>query len=455
MLFLFAAIIVKRELRTRRTFVRAALLTIALALATLTLYIPSPFGTHNLSTVDRLTMTKTNDENLHVRFLFWGIGLQMWRAHPLNGVGAYNYEDNYPQARADFSATRLNDPLITLHDEMLVRFVHNQYVQVLVELGIIGLFIFTVFLLAVAFVFRRAWRFGKSHLVVAGAGGGLLAFTISIFTSINGFAWMGGSLLFFFMTAFLTHCAMRNGVPEKADETHETEAARKVLSFRSAFNMPSLTMPYRISLYVIIAGLLLSLMMGLNAGRRMVSSIFTGIAGNQIDVVMADKFYRQAIAFDPNDAATRYQYGILLYTNGFFLDAIPQLEYSTAHGFNESSCYAVLASTQRAAGDLRASERTLATAVNVYPRSVFMRVRHAKALRELGDAKHADMEENIANSFDERAARSWRDLIDFGIKEAERKAQTDASFIAPDNLHPLSCVRAMVFEKALSPTIKR
>jgi O-antigen ligase len=443
LLFLAACALFKSRSRARQVLKRGGLLIAAFTLATLMLYVPSPFGSHNQSSVDRLKTTTANDENLRVRYLFWMIGLEMWRGARLLGVGANNYEDNYPQARADFSAAHPNDPIIEMHDGMLVRWAHSQYVQILVELGIIGLALFALFALAVIYAFWRAWRGAKNHLLVAGAGGGLLAFFVSALTSVNAFVWMGGGLIFFFLAAFLCHAAARTQfIRTNAPRENSSSAANSKRTAR----LEVFILAPRIALYVLSAVLLISLVMTANAGRRAVNSVLVGIGGTHPDVQVADQLFRQALAFDPGDATTHFEYGIVLYTNYYWSAAISHLQYSIAHGFNETSCYAYLASAQEAAGDFTGSEKTLADAVRVYPRSVFLRVRHAKALRECGSANQAEAEERRAAQIDARGAAGWRKFIYEGAKAAEDAARADASVAPPSELRPTSCVWAMTLE---------
>ncbi|MCA1849870.1 MAG: hypothetical protein LC672_02155, partial [Acidobacteria bacterium] len=91
-----------------------------------------------------------------------------------------------------------------------------------------------------------------------------------------------------------------------------------------------------------------------------------------------------------------------------------------AHGYNSSVCYAYLAAAEALAGDMRAAEQTLALAVRVYPRSVFLRVRHATSLAEAGRSREASEEYSAALALDARAARGWRQLICFGRLAAKR-----------------------------------
>jgi O-antigen ligase len=71
----------------------------------------------------------------------WKIALQMTRAHPVRGVGL----GNFPALESQYFTTNLNVVQVgSLRRLELV--VHNTYLEVLVELGIVGLVLFSALL---------------------------------------------------------------------------------------------------------------------------------------------------------------------------------------------------------------------------------------------------------------------------------------------------------------------
>ena len=104
-------------------------------------------------------------------------------------------------------------------------------------------------------------------------------------------------------------------------------------------------------------------------------------------------------------------------------------------------------SAESNAGELDAAERTLSEGVRVYPRSVFLRARHAAALRRLGRYREADMEMTAALLLDSRAARGWQRLIEDDIDAAIVAAKRDPSAVAmPGELQPEDAVFAVLEE---------
>jgi hypothetical protein len=109
-------------------------------------------------------------------------------------------------------------------------------------------------------------------------------------------------------------------------------------------------------------------------------------------------------------------------------------------GFNSSICYVYLAGAEEAAGDLSSAERTLASAVKVYPASVFLLVRHAAVLARNG--KDIASKEVLATALlvDSRAARGWQQLIDNDIDAAYVAAKRDPDIALPGELSPEAAV---------------
>jgi predicted Zn-dependent protease len=135
-----------------------------------------------------------------------------------------------------------------------------------------------------------------------------------------------------------------------------------------------------------------------------------------------------------------------LYGKGRSAEGSQYLRSAVDRGFNSSVCYAYLAGAEATAGDLAAAERTLATAVRVYPVSVFLLVRHAAALERTGRTEEAKTEFSRAVSLDSRAARGWQQLIDNDIDAAYLGPKQDPNIAPPAELVPEIGVLAILLE---------
>ena len=422
LLFLAAVSITTKRFRPRN-LVRAFVLLAAFAAATALQFIPSPLNEGRISAASRLQSTSTSEANTRVRFLFWGIGLEMWRDHQIFGVGANNFDVAYPQARAEFSARHAGSDLIAMDEEMLVERAHNEYIQILAELGLVGFTLFVIFSVSLSITAWRALKRSTNPLALGGVCS-VAAFALSSGASSASFRWMGGGLVFFFAAALVSKFSAR-----------EAEADTRMLKLTPAFARAATA-----------SALAFSLLMLFGRGAQATSEAFMGMTASAQDKGQIEQLFNRALAWNPQDAATHFNYGLWLFLERRASDAAPHLRFAVERGFNASACYAYLAAAEAGAGDLHGAERTLAFAARVYPRSVFLRVRHASALAEVGETDEANAEYETALALNTRMARGWRQLICFGRKAAKAAAFYDKGIAPSGELAPENCIFAVLDE---------
>ncbi len=134
-------------------------------------------------------------------------------------------------------------------------------------------------------------------------------------------------------------------------------------------------------------------------------TIFHGLA-QSAEPAKAESYYQNSLRVFPASPATHFGYGIWLANNRRDEEAVTHLRYAVENGFNSSICYAYLAAAAQSAGDLAAAERTLATAVNVYPRSIFLLVSYSSVLMKAGRPETSKALFSQAVLLDARAARA-------------------------------------------------
>jgi O-antigen ligase len=430
-----------RSLRRAGVLAFAFVFITALEIAPLTSFIrdsPAP-----ATALQRLQATSLTESNTSVRLLFWATGWEMFRRHPLLGVGANNYEVAFPWARAQFAESHKNSPLTELNEQLLTQYAHNEYVQILAELGAVGFVLFLLFCAALVVTFWRALRRARRPLLALGSGAGLLAFAVSSGASAFSFRWLGSGLIFFFAAALVSHFASSGKQPEVRGRSRRLPTRAPSKSFRFAF--PS------------FAGVIaFSVLMLLWAGAQATNSVMHALAQTNPSPTRAEGLYRMSLRGNPFDAATHYDYGSMLYQQKRLSESVLHLRYAVAFGINTSTSYAFLAAAEEESGDLNAAERTLAFAAEVYPRSVFLLVRHAAALERLGRRKESDMEFSAALLLNSRAARGWYQLIKYDIDEAFNAARQDSGIAIPGELLPENAVHIVLKENErrlnISPT---
>ena len=138
----------------------------------------------------RLKETSATDLNTRARMLFWGAAVEMWRAHPLAGVGADGYDGAYPQARAAFAARHPDSSLVSINERYLSSGAHNEYLQIMAELGAVGIALFLSFCAALVYAAWLALRRTTSPLA-QGAVASLVAFEVHLVEPCERIAHVG------------------------------------------------------------------------------------------------------------------------------------------------------------------------------------------------------------------------------------------------------------------------
>jgi tetratricopeptide (TPR) repeat protein len=324
-----------------------------------------------------------------------------------------------------------------LQDEFLAQRTHNEYLQILAELGAIGFAIFLIFCAALIWLAIRALRSARNPLAL-GAVCSLATFAISSGASSISFRWFGSGLLFFFAAALVVHFATA-----KAKETKSTNVSLAMARLATASGLAIAT---AFTFLMTLQGMN-SVLRGMALGGGMT---LTGRSTNSSSEG-TERLFRAALRTNPYDGATHFDFGGWLDGKKRYSEAAQHLRFATEHGLNSSTCFAYLARAEAAAGDTVAAERTLAKAVRIYPRSVFLRVRHAIALAEIGESAEAANEYKQALETNRAAARGWRHLMVFGADAAYAAANADRDISPPKNLEPQSWAYPASAEQVLRP----
>ena len=434
---LFAVALVKRNCRPRRPARAVALAAVFVAVfASQSLPSfngggaePASAAANPNTTVGRFQVNIRDDDSTRARMLFWGVALEMLRAHPLLGVGANNYEAAFPEARARFAERHPNSPLVAMNEQLLVIYAHNEYLQLAAETGAVGFTLFLIFALTLVSLFWRALKHPTKALPALGAGAGMLAFAISSGASASSFRYFGGGLLFFFAASVVAHVA----------------ASAK--SSRAGERDSTLALTPRARLALTRLALAASVVVACCAGLQAAGTILHGMAQSSADPVRAERLYKASLLADGWSAQAHFGYGMWLYARGRASESLPHMRYAAAHGLNSSTCFARLAAVETEAGETHAAEHTLALAVRTYPRSVFLRARHSLALEALGRRDEAALEMHAAELIDSRSAAGWRQLIFNDIDAAIVAAKSDPERVAmPGELQPEDAVFAVLQE---------
>lgn len=163
--------------RNSRRFWRPGLM-VALALAGLIAM--SPQGSRIAQRFQSIFAVGHFDDAITFRLETWRQALAVFADHPLRGVGLSNLEVIFPRYQSNFLEA------MTLKKNTRVVRAHNEYLQVLADLGLLGAVIFAWFLVSLARLGWKAYR--QAHawndsVVVAGLLAGMSAFLVMAFFS--------------------------------------------------------------------------------------------------------------------------------------------------------------------------------------------------------------------------------------------------------------------------------
>jgi O-antigen ligase len=165
---------------TLRRIRPAVVVLVVLGTVFVAMFVLPPEVADRVGTLDELASpTSSQDPSLRGRTSENLAALEMWRAHPLGGVGPANFELHY----LDYSAR------IGIDDRAEDRSAHSLYLESLAETGLIGSVPFFVLIFV---ALRRPWQ-ARRHLqrdaalVAEGAFVALVAFLVSAVTLHNAF----------------------------------------------------------------------------------------------------------------------------------------------------------------------------------------------------------------------------------------------------------------------------
>lgn len=357
------------------------------------------------------------------------IAFQMYHERPLTGVGADNFGNSVTEFRKRYSESNPEDPLLAIGEDVLPERAHNEYLQVLSELGLPGfiLFIGVLFgplLIAAVRLFDRT----RLPLLSLGALVGIVIFLASSVVSSYSFRLAQNGIVFFLLLAL----AGRTLFPKAKVSESPFPAADPALVFRSA------------TVVVLCASLSLAAYSIYRVRAVWVS--LEVVSANTI--AEGEAILARASEMDPSNAVIRANLGNLRLADYRPADAVPELRAAIDLGRSTSMDYSYLATAYILANERPAAAQTLAEACLLYPRSVFVRSRYGVVLAELGRTDEANVQFRIAEQLGREQALTWRMFLESGGKFASERAYLVGSVPIMD-LQPKAAIYAVKAEREL------
>ena len=413
----------------RRYLPRFGLLVVVLVLVPLPLQLFSMSSSESsIPVLNRLNDSEGLSSSNNFRKLMYSVAGEMIRANPLIGVGADNFGMQVNHYREIYGAGNPDEVNLVNAEDQIPSHAHNEFLQIVAELGVVGGAIFAWLLVGMAVMaFRAIRRIGSGQLDAAAAVLGLGMFLISSLVSAYSFRVMQNGIVFFFVLAF---------------------AVVKIFqSHRSSEPETRVTIAPRQARFAFAFGIVICVGLTIYSSVRVSSVIITTRANQTETLLAAMPLYELAMRLDDENPDVRANLGMRLFRSRRYEESIPYLQSAISIGRAPSSELSYLATAKALAGDDQGAEETMATAASLYPRSPFVLTRYAMVMEKNGrTAESADIFSR-ATKLDERAANTWRALIVSGPKAVSDMAARDSAYLPVMELRPESSIYAVVTER--------
>lgn len=392
------------------------------------------------------TELQAEEAGLATRLRSWITAWEMGKSNALIGVGNAGYPSLYGAYRKLFASNpryaeiaRRSGP--DDYDEIRSPLVHNEYLEIFVELGIVGLLLFLAFWGQVArALWRRMRRSDGLHTRRAlGALLGLAAFGVSSFSS--------GLSIRYTPEAFILACALSIGFAS-APKDQEDAGRESMISF-----------PRVAALAIIAISLVAGVMFAARANNVLASQRLQG--GLNMSELIDFRFYpdnpsgnealqrryERVIELDSENTGARLGYALLLFQMKQPEKAIPHAEFALKHGYSRPFAYVLLAFVCEQAGDLPRAEQILSECLVSYPQSLYTRAAYAEILRKQGKIEQARAQQNIMYDLNIHDSQSWELVMKMKLEDAAAEANR-RELIPPDRLMPM-LARGLVMARAV------
>lgn len=385
----------------------------------------------NATTLNRLTTQNADDPDNslkgNVRLLFAGVGKVMFEENPIIGVGADNFGLEFNNYRAKFSAKEENKINANQQEALIPERAHNEYLQILAELGLVGsaaflLFIFGIFRLSYFQI--KTYKSFRDNILTHAAFAGIVAFFISSLFSSFSFRLMQNGIVFFFLLALLLrNCFSARKVKDKNPET--------LLRFSP----------------IAVLAVVLCICLALFSGLKATSQYLVYLAETEPDPGKFSDYFEKAQFLDSANASANYLYGLRLLQQKEYPEASQQLKKGINKGLNSSISYSMLATSQIIGNDNISAAQTLKDGLKVFPYSVLLRVRYAITLKKLGQIDESNQQFLLATSIDAKQAKSWWNFINNGASKANQESFVNKEVVSLDELNPIQGVPVILAER--------
>ncbi|MGH9947946.1 MAG: O-antigen ligase family protein [Pyrinomonadaceae bacterium] len=377
------------------------------------------------SVVGRLAGNEGTQMSNDFRKLMLTLSREMFSANPMIGIGADNFGSEVNQYRARYGKANPDDRNLAAAESDLPERAHNEFLQILVELGAVGGIIFLGFILGVVMLGLKSLRENRypihTYAALIGIGMFLLSSTVSSYSFR--FVQNGFVLLLVLAVAAKTILKEENSAPFKS---------------------------FRLSPAFQFCGILICMGLLAYSAVRATSVYFTERANHAATIDEAMPLLERAIALENEDPRPQRIKGLWYVKEARYAEAIPHFKRSIELGLATSTDFFELASAQTLAGDNAGAEATFAEAAELYPQSPFVLTKLAALQKDNGNLNASETNLARARMIDKRQANTWWVFINDGPRKASDIAHANEDYSKVMDLYPNPAIYAVVREREIT-----
>lgn len=364
-----------------------------------------------------------------VRAFTWYVSLQMIRENALKGVGADNFGSEFNNSRRQFAKANPDNPLNIHAEDYFIERTHNEFLQILAELGVFGLLLFlSIFALTFFLIFKLIFfHREKFSIIFWGYLAGIGGFFISSMLSSFSFRVIQNGIVFFIVFALMIYELTKR---QSTNKLEKPENLRFTNYFKPVFAGVSVV-------------LLISI---LNFATYSISDFQVYFAEKEKDLSKAEKLYESALHFNNENASVYLSKGGKFYYEKRYREAVSMFQKVIKLGAGTSIAYYYLAQSQSLSGDKNSAEQTLAEAIEFFPHSTYLRTHYGVLLNQNDKSAEAAKQFEFAHKLNPKEARTWKLILEESTLEASLQAEKDDLFIKPKNLQPYNVMLAIFFD---------
>ncbi len=345
----------------------------------------------------------------------WAVGRQMARDHWLFGVGSNNFGPEFNAARASLRLSQPDEPKTEIGEDYLTERAHNEPLQVLAELGVVGFTLFALpFALFLYIGFRKFWRDGRKLSPMTWAcAAGMLAFAVSSSVSSFSFRAAQNGVVFFIVFAI---------------------AMNELRKPRRNVSVIDISLPIYAFSWITAVVFIVFCLTKCYAEYQVYQGEWTESSA------AAQARFRVALKADPRYSGAYLSIAARNVRDDDPAAAALQTRKAIDTGIGLSVTYSALAKQQIAAGDNAGALATYHEALTIYPRSIFIRIEYAVLLEKLGNMDETGRQLSIARSMNLQQANGWYMIIKAGSVATFYEAQKNKEIAEPNALIPAVAV---------------